>query len=67
MTEGRGTELITDAVSLPTAARLGPFHQVVHAAEAVGDAVLAAVAYEQNMDLAELLAALRAAHRPLVD
>ena len=54
------------AAQLPAAARLGPLEQVVDGAEAVGDAVLAAVADEQHVDLAELLAAVRAADRPLV-
>jgi hypothetical protein len=40
---------------------------MVHAAEPVGHAELAAVANEQDVDLAELRAALRAADRPLVE
>ena len=54
---------ITGGGSLPAAARLRPLEQVVDGAEAVGDAVLAAVADEQHVDLARAPAAVRAGDR----
>ena len=49
------------------AARLRPGEQVVDGAEAVGDAVLAAVADQQHVDVAERLAAVGAALDLLVE
>src|SRR3954452_1409798 len=51
----------------PAAAGLRPLEQMVDGAEAVGDAMLAAVANQDDADVVELFAALRAGGRPLLD
>src|SRR5207253_8739407 len=53
--------------SAPAPSRLRPFREVPHRAERVGYAVLAAVADEHDMDVAEPLAALRAGRQRILD
>ena len=52
---------------LPAAAGLRPLLHVVDGAEGVRHAVLAAVPHQQDVDVGELRAAVRAAINPLVE